>query len=184
MMAWVTELDFIILDWIQMHLRCAVLDTFFSSVTHLADGGIIWILLAICLLLWKKTRWLGLALACSLVLDALLCNGLLKPLVARIRPYDLRPAAGLPLIAPPTDFSFPSGHTAVSFAAVTGLTCSHARQWGWSLLVAGMIALSRLYLYVHYPSDVLGGMLAGILAGWLGANLMKKLQNIRHRQGK
>ena len=79
------------------------------------------------------------------------------------------------LIAPPSDYSFPSGHAAVSFAAAAALGASHAKAWGWSLALAILLALSRLYLYVHYPTDILAGALVGTLAGLAGAALAKRL---------
>ena len=169
-MDWITTWDFAILDWIQAHLRCGAADQFFSTITHLADGGVFWILLAVVLLAIPKTRRFGLALALALVLDGIFCNGLLKPLIARARPYQLQL-----LIAPPSDYSFPSGHAAVSFAAAAALGASHAKAWGWSLALAILLALSRLYLYVHYPTDILAGALVGTLAGLAGAALAKRL---------
>lgn len=131
-------------------------------------------MLAVVLLAIPKTRRFGLALALALVLDGIFCNGLLKPLIARARPYQLHPGVQL-LIAPPSDYSFPSGHAAVSFTAAAALGASHAKAWGWSLALAILLALSRLYLYVHYPTDILAGALVGTLAGLAGAALAKRL---------
>ena len=107
-------------------------------------------------------------LAAALVVDVILCNGILKHLVARTRPCDVNTAIRL-LIARPHDFSFPSGHTAASFAAVTALYLADEKKlWKISCVVAVLIAFSRLYLYVHYPTDVLGGLAVGILSGMAG----------------
>ena len=105
------------------------------------------------------------------MLEVICCNLVLKPLVARIRPCDVNTAVQL-LVARPDDFSFPSGHTGASFAAVTALYASRSRLWILSLILAVLIAFSRLYLYVHYPSDVLAGVVIGIMAGWIGSKFV------------
>ena len=118
----------------------------------------------------RKTRRQGAAVICGLVLDLIACNLLLKPLFGRIRPFAVNPAVTL-LIRPPLDASFPSGHTAASFAAVFALKASGNPLWKPALGLAVLIAFSRLYLYVHWPSDVLGGALLGTAVGWMGAKL-------------
>ena len=157
-----------VLDWIQAHLRCDVLDVLMPWVSWTANHGEIWIVLAAVLLLMKRRRQWGLAVTCGLVLDLVACNLVLKPLVGRIRPFAVNPDVVL-LIAPPGDASFPSGHTAASFAAVFALRTAGSPLWKPALVLAVMIAFSRLYLYVHWPSDVLGGALLGAAVGWAGA---------------
>lgn len=137
--------------------------------------GLIGILLAAVLLLRRKTRKTGEILAAALVVDVLLCNGLLKHLFHRVRPCDVNTAVSL-LVSRPTDYSFPSGHTAASFAAVAALYLAGARRlWKPALVLGMLIAFSRLYLYVHYPSDILGGVLVGLFAGWVGSRIAAKL---------
>ena len=167
-----TQLDLSILDWIQTHLRCDFLDRVVPWITALGEFGAIWILLALVLLISPRTRKLGLAVAFALVLDLIFCNVIIKPLVARPRPFTLRPEIEL-LIQAPKDFSFPSGHTAASFAAAGALFFSKNRGWIPALILALAIAFTRLYLYVHFPSDVICGALLGILCGAAGAVLMK-----------
>ena len=144
-----------ILNWIQAHLRCGVLDAVMVPVSRICDHGEVWILLAAILLAIPKTRKLGACVACGLVLDLLFCNLALKPLIGRMRPFAVSPGVSL-LIPPPTDASFPSGHTAASFASVAALKTANSRLWKPALALAVVIALSRLYLYAHWPTDILG----------------------------
>ena len=161
-----------VLNWIQAHLRCGLLDGVMPAVSRICDHGEVWILLAVVLLAIPKTRKLGACVACGLVLDLLLCNLWLKPMIGRVRPFAVNPNVTL-LITPPADASFPSGHTASSFAAVCALKAGGSRLWWPALLLAAAIAFSRLYLYAHWPTDILGGIAVGALAGWLGARLVQ-----------
>lgn len=161
-----------ILNWIQENLRCGVLDAVMVPVSRICDHGEVWILLAAVLLAIPKTRKAGACLACGLLLDLLLCNLWLKPMIGRIRPFAAAPGITL-LVPPPADASFPSGHTASSFAAVLALRTAGSPLWKPALALAAVIAASRLYLYVHWPTDILGGVLVGTLAGWLGVKLTK-----------
>ena len=126
-----------------------------------------------------RTRKLGLVVTAALVLEAIPCNLILKPLVARARPFTVNPAVEL-LITKPTDFSFPSGHTSASFAVVSALFFRKERLWIPAGILAALIAFSRLYLYVHYPTDVLAGALVGILAGWIAVKGTEAIQVRRH----
>ncbi len=119
----------------------------------------------------------------ALILDLICCNIVLKPLVGRIRPFLVNTAVEL-LTAPPADASFPSGHTAASFAAVFALRASGSPLWKPAAVLASVIAFSRLYLYVHWPTDVLGGILVGAAAGWAGARLADVLRRRRERLGR
>ena len=123
------------------------------------------------------------AMSFALILDLICCNIVLKPLVGRIRPFLVNTAVEL-LTAPPADASFPSGHTAASFAAVFALRASGSPLWKPALVLAAGIAFSRLYLYVHWPTDVLGGILVGAAAGWAGARLADALRRRRERLGR
>lgn len=165
-----------ILNWIQVHLRCGFLDAVLPLISWTANHGELWILLAAVLLLIKDRRKYGAAVACGLVLDLVSCNLLLKPLIGRVRPFAVNGLVEL-LIPPPLDASFPSGHTAASFAAVFALKAAGSPLWKPALAVAIVMAFSRLYLYVHWPSDVLGGMLLGAACGWAGAKLAEKIGN-------
>ena len=105
----------------------------------------------------------------------MITNVCLKNFVARIRPYEVVEGLRL-MIERQRDYSFPSGHTSASFAAACALVRTLPQKWGTvCMILAGVIALSRLYVGVHYPSDVLGGMVVGIFAGWAGWKLMQML---------
>lgn len=165
-----------ILDWFQT-LHTPVLDKFMTSVTKLGNAGIFWIILTVLFLLIPKMRKTGVVMAAALIIDLLLCNVLLKNLVARTRPYDVNTGIQL-LVAKLRDYSFPSGHTAASFASATALYFAGEKKlWKPALVLACLIAVSRLYLYVHYPTDVLGGVVIGIIAGYLGYRLVKVLED-------
>lgn len=144
-------------------------DTFFPVITKLGDGGIFWIVLAVVLLCFRKTRRAGLAMAISLVLGLLLTNLTIKPLVERIRPYIVDPSIAL-LIPPESDFSFPSGHTSTSFECAFVLFAYHKKAGTAALVLAATIAFSRLYLMVHYPTDILAGVAIGAVVAVIGCN--------------
>ena len=165
--------EFYFLDLIQS-IRTPFWDTIMPAVTKLGDAGIMWIVLTIILLLIPKTRRSGLIMAVALLADLIICNGILKNLFCRIRPYDVNTGIQL-LIKAPGDYSFPSGHTAASFAAVSALYFAGERKLlKPALFLAVLIAFSRMYLYVHYPTDILGGIFVGIFAGYIGLLIVDK----------
>lgn len=169
-----------ILDWLQ-GMRTPIGDAVIPFITRLGDAGMIWIILSMILILVPRTRKSGVILAAALCLDVVLCNGILKHLFRRIRPCDVNTSIQL-LIARPDDFSFPSGHTAASFAAVAALYFAGEKKlWIPALVPAVFIAFSRLYLYVHYPTDILGGIAAGIFAGYAGNCIVKRLDRRRKK---
>ncbi len=166
-------LELSILDWIQANLRCGFLDAVLPVVSRVCDHGEVWIVLAALLLLDKRTRKTGLCLTVSLALDLVCCNLILKPLVGRVRPFAVNTGVTL-LTPPPLDASFPSGHTAASFTSASALwTAKSPLRWP-SLVLAVVISLSRLYLYVHWPTDVLGGAVLGMILGYVGTKLVER----------
>lgn len=170
-----------VLDWIQLHLRCEFLDIVMPWISRLCDHGEVWIVLAAVLLILRSQRRRSAAVSCALVLDLVSCNLILKPLIGRLRPFAINPAVEL-LVPPPLDASFPSGHTAASFAAVFALKASGSPLWKPALVLAVVMAFSRLYLYVHWPSDVLGGAVLGAAVGWAGAWLVQRAEQALARR--
>lgn len=148
-----------------------VLDKLMSALSLSATAGAIWILLAVILALMPRTRRLGLVMGLALILMQLSCNEWLKPLFMRERPCWIDPSVHL-LVPVPRDYSFPSGHAAASFAAASVLAL--ARRWhlAWPALIwASGVAFSRLYLFVHFPSDVLAGVCLGFLCALLAVGV-------------
>lgn len=163
-----------ILDWLAEHLRCGFLDAVMPVITRFGDGGIFWIALAAVLLIIPKTRKIGLSMGLALLTGFLVGNVFLKNVVARVRPYDVKGGVEL-LIAAPTDWSFPSGHTLACFEGAVSITL-RKRAWGVpALVLAALVAFSRLYLYVHYPTDVLAGAILGTAFAFLACFLVDKL---------
>ena len=165
----ITNFDFAILDWIQSNLRCAFLDATMPVISSLGKSGIFFILCAVVMVFfgsWRKTGW---SIAIALTLGLIICNMIMKPLVARVRPYDVRDF--VLLIAKETDFSFPSGHTIAAFEFATALTVRKPKWGVWAIALAVVIAFSRLYLFMHYPTDVFVSIVLGIVNGFLGVLL-------------
>jgi len=167
-----------ILDWIAS-LRTPIGDAFFPVLTSFSNHGEIWIVLGIVLLIFKKTRKLGIMLLLALLLDLIFCDNLLKPLFSRTRPFIVNPAAEI-LVNPPSSFSFPSGHTAVSFSGAMALVFGKAKKWLWipAVVLAALIAFSRLYVYVHYPTDILAGIALGTILGFVSAKIVNAVEKL------
>ena len=182
-----TRIDLPILDWIQANLKSDLMDQVMPIITLFGDGGVFWMALAALLLFFPKTRKTGLGMFFAMAMGLLVCNVTLKPLIARIRPYDMKAEMGItiPLLTKANhDFSFPSGHTIASFEAATVLMKSSKKAGIPALILAIAISFSRLYLYVHYPSDVIFSVFAGILFGILGYYLAQKIKLPSGKKGK
>lgn len=169
----ITSLDFAILDSIQSTLRCPFLDYVMAFFSYMGEAGGIWIILGLILLCFRKTRATGVMLLCAMLLGYLVGELAIKNIVCRPRPFVLNPAVDA-LIKPPHGFSFPSGHSCSSFAAATVLIVRDKRFGIPALIIASLIAFSRLYNYVHFPSDVLCGILLGVACAILVLVVFKK----------
>ena len=174
----ILKFDSTILLWIQDTLRNPVLNPVFIFITHLGDSGIFWISLSLILCIFKKTRKAGIFALTALLFSVIVNNAIIKNLVGRIRPYEI--IAGLEcLVKHAKDPSFPSGHTGSSIAAATVFMKELPKKYSIPLLIVGiLISLSRLYVGIHYPTDVIAGAMTGaalgILACILGDFIIKK----------
>ena len=181
--------DLPILDWIQAHLQSGFMDTVMPIITMFGDGGVFWIACAVILLFFPKYRKAGLTMGLALVMGLLVCNITIKPLVARPRPVDFIEMNKLTALIPPDviimhDFSFPSGHTIASFEASVALLM-YSKKLGIPALILGiLVSLSRLYLYVHYPTDVLVSVVLGTLFALIAYAIMKNRKFCEPRHGK
>lgn len=166
-------MELFILDAIQ-NLRCPFLDFLAKLLSVLGDNGLIFIVSAIALLIPGKTRKYGICIAAALSLSFITGNLILKNAVARIRPYDVN---NFSIIIPHlSDFSFPSGHSTAAFAFATAVFMLNKRAGIFCYIYAVLTAFSRLYLYVHYPSDVIFGAILGILCGIMANKIYFKLK--------
>lgn len=164
-----------IILWIQENLRGAM-DGFWLFITHLGDDGLLWIAIGIALLFFKKTRPIGFTMLISLLFDYLIINVTLKGLVARPRPFVVNEAI-TPLITNVSPYrSFPSGHSGGSFAAMFALYKWVPKKIGIpALCLAALVALSRLYVGVHYPIDIIAGCIVGFVCSVFAHRIVKWL---------
>lgn len=159
----IQELELQFLLWLQ-EIHTPFLDRVMTFITHLGDGGVLFMAAGAAMLFFPRTRKMGLAVLLSLLAGFLAGNLLLKNIIARDRPCWLMPEVAL-LIGSPEDFSFPSGHTLASFETAFSILL-YNRRWGiFTLFLAAAIAFSRMYHFVHFPTDVLAAMvLAAVVA--------------------
>ncbi len=163
--------------YLQNNVRTDVFDQIMRFFSFLGNAGWFWILICIVLVIYKPTRSIGIIASVSLAVSAGICNGLLKTIINRTRPYDA--IEGLELIAKmPHDSSFPSGHSNASFAVAGAVTWCLSKNRKWIgvilILVASVIAFSRLYVGAHYPTDVIAGIILGTSTSLLIYLLLRK----------
>lgn len=171
--------DIPILDWIQAHLISEPMDTFMYCITLFGEGGIFWIACTVIFLFFRKTRRMGVGMAIALAMGLLICNIALKPWIARPRPYDFAlehfGTEVWLLTGRLSDFSFPSGHTIASFEASVVMLKNSKKLGIPALILAIMVSLSRLYLYVHYPTDVIISVILGTVFALIGNAIAKRI---------
>ncbi len=171
--------DLPILDWIQANMQSPFFDKFWPFITMFGDGGIFWIAIAVICLFFPKTRKTGIGMLIALILGVLVCNVTLKPLIKRIRPYDFQlEHFGITIALLEErmhDYSFPSGHTIACFEASVVILRNHKKAGIAAVILAILVTFSRLYLYVHYPTDVIFSIFAGTLFAFIGNALAGKI---------
>ena len=169
----INSIDFAVIDFIQENLRCQFLDIVMALFSSLGELGGIWILFGIIMIFFKKTRATGVMLLCAVAIGFAIGELGLKHFVARPRPFVQNPEI-IPIIKLPSGYSFPSGHSCSSFAAATVIFARHKKLGIFALAVASLIVFSRLYNYVHFPTDVLCGMLLGVVCAVVTIIIFKK----------
>jgi undecaprenyl-diphosphatase len=187
-------MDSDILIYIQEYIRNDILTPFMVLLTHTGDYGILAIAVTLILILVKRTRCLGHVVCFSIAIESVITNVILKNLIARTRPYEVIEELEI-LIGAQPDYSFPSGHSGVTFALAGALL--YAFIYGvpgfeknkrnslivlFVLLYAVLLTFSRMYVGVHYPTDVLAGMLIGLMSGCAGYYLEKRIRAVWERR--
>ena len=156
------------------------LDDVMVFITKLGDEGLIWIAICVALLIFPRTRKCGVAVALSLILTTILGNEIIKKIVQRPRPFAVDNSVTL-LIPQPGQYSFPSGHTSNSIAAAVSIFLFYKKPGIAAIALALLIAFSRMYLFVHYPTDILGGIVLGVVDALIIRFLIKKWDERRAR---
>lgn len=175
MLEYIQALDGAVLLWIQEVLRLPVLDGFMTLFTQLGNAGLVWVGISLALMVVPRTRRMGFWALVALLLGLLCTNVVLKHLVGRTRPWLV--VEGLTHLVVENDpLSFPSGHTCAAFAAGSVWARFVERRWlkALCILQAVLMAFSRLYVGVHFPTDVLAGCAVGLFCGWLAWRLHGK----------
>lgn len=181
-MSMLQRFDNSILLYIKDNMHGIIMDKSMVISTYLGNGGVIWIIIIVLLMINKKYRKIGFMALGALILSTILGEEILKNVVKRTRPSEAIAAWNL-LIAKPLSYSFPSGHTTSSFA-VAGVLAKYFKRYAFGFLgLASLIGFSRVYLYVHYPTDVLAGMVLGLMCSGIVIYFFDRLNlNIKARR--
>ena len=181
MLEMIQQLDERALRWIAETLRFPFLNKVIMLYTYLGNGGWAFILIGLALLLSRKTRKAGASSLTAMLLGLLVTNLTLKPLLSRPRPWVVMENFAA-LVTSSDINSFPSGHTCAAFSFAVALAVTLPQKWAKAaaLIAAALMGWSRLYVGVHFPSDVLAGALVGTLCGLVGAWIVKRAVTWHH----
>lgn len=169
----ITSIDFAILDFIQNTIKCVLLDYIMAFFSYIGEAGGIWLISAIIMLVFRKTRSTGVMIIVAVFAGYLIGEVGIKNIVGRLRPFRVNTDIVLN-ITPPSGYSFPSGHSCSSFAAATVIFMRNKKLGIFALVVASLVAFSRLYNYVHFPSDVICGIILGIICAVVTVYVFRK----------
>lgn len=174
-MNYVNTIDNTMLKFVENNMHTLILDKLMIFITTLGNGGLVWVSVCAFLILNRKYRKIGIIALASLGLSAFLGEVIIKNIVERVRPTaDIMAVASL--VVKPLSYSFPSGHSASAFA-VAGVLSYYFKKYSVCFYtMAVLIAFSRIYLYVHYPSDVAGGIILGLLCSRLAIFVANKIK--------
>ncbi len=167
------ELEIGILKTVNTLLSCDILDILFVFISKIGNKGAIWIILAIGLMMFKRTRKWGVCASVALLMCLIIGNGILKPLIARMRPFDFDTSLSI-IIPHLADGSFPSGHTLAAFAFSSAVSKYSKKCAPYLYTLSTLMALSRIYLMVHYPTDVAGGVVIGMIFGHIAYKITER----------
>ncbi|MCX7711429.1 MAG: phosphatase PAP2 family protein [Clostridia bacterium] len=178
MFEFIKQFDLYTLYLIQENLRSPFLDTLMPWITYLGNQAVLWVILGLVLFLKKEHRLTGVMVFCGIFLEVLLVEAVLKPLVHRPRPFVDIQSIEILIRKPSCYFSFPSGHATTAFASAGILAGKIKGSGSLFISIAVLIAFSRLYLFVHYPSDVLTGVLLGLTFSIIVLSSEKRIQSL------
>ena len=175
MMELINSFDSGVIEFIQNNLHNPIMDKVMIFITGLGDAGFIWILIGLALLINKKYRRVGIMVLGALALGSILGEGLLKNIIQRDRPFINMEGIKM-LINAPTTYSFPSGHTTSSFAAAGVLAMNFKNKSIYIFALATLIAFSRIYLGVHFPTDIIAAIILGLSCSYISLLAGKKIE--------
>lgn len=170
----INSFDKSVIEFIQNNLHSPIMDKIMVFITTLGDTGLIWIIIGLALVISNKYRKVGFMVLGALLLGSILGEGIIKNIVQRDRPFINMDGIDM-LINTPITYSFPSGHTTSSFAAAGVLAISFKNKSVYVFVLAGLIAFSRLYLGVHFPTDIIAGIILGLSCSFISVFIGRKI---------